>query len=220
MALSKIVISVFLTSLLSTVLGQDPKNGYLPPSKPASHTPPSGHDHTGSGYPSYAPTGAGSSHSGVGLSHLGGGGSGSGSGGTGSGSSSHHDFGSHASSSSDVGVAAVTSDDQSAVILKNINFIDVDGSYNFEYETSNGIRAQEQGHSKDLGNGETAEIADGGFSYTAPDGQIIKLQYVADETGFHPVGDHLPTPPPIPEAIQRALEYIKAHGGGEDQQYR
>lgn len=32
------------------------------------------------------------------------------------------------------------------------------------------------------------------------------MTYTADEHGFHPQGAHLPTPPPIPEAIQKSLE--------------
>lgn len=58
----------------------------------------------------------------------------------------------------------------------------------YSYETDNGITAQETG---DLKQGRTtaeaAEEVKGQYSYTAPDGQIISLSYVADETGFHPV---------------------------------
>lgn len=77
-----------------------------------------------------------------------------------------------------------------------------DGSYSYAYETGNGIAAQERGFLKGIGP-EGAQEADGSFSYTAPDGQRISLQYVADENGFRPVGSHLPTPPPIPDAILR-----------------
>ena len=89
------------------------------------------------------------------------------------------------------------------------------------YETGNDIQAQEEGFVKNFGNPEQeTQVAQGGYQYTAPDGTRIVLTYTADENGFVPQGAHIPTPPPIPEAIKRALEYIAAHpeenetGGG------
>lgn len=60
-----------------------------------------------------------------------------------------------------------------------------------------------------LESGKGAEFAKGSFSYTANDGQPIALEYEADENGYRPRGDHLPTPPPIPDYILRALDFIK-----------
>ncbi|CAK1604174.1 unnamed protein product [Parnassius mnemosyne] len=87
----------------------------------------------------------------------------------------------------------------------------VDGSYKWLYETGNEIKAEESGFVKNFGKGEgeEAQVAQGKFSYKSPDGPIISLQYVADENGFQPQGDHLPTPPPIPPAIQKALDFLK-----------
>lgn len=40
------------------------------------------------------------------------------------------------------------------------------------------------------------------------DGNDFSLSYTADENGYRPVGAHLPTPPPIPPAIARALAHL------------
>lgn len=80
-----------------------------------------------------------------------------------------------------------------------------DGTYRFSYETENGIKAQEQGEIKNKGSENEIASVSGSYSYTAPDGQVITITYIADENGFQPQGDHLPTPPPIPEAIAKAL---------------
>ncbi|XP_034250883.1 endocuticle structural glycoprotein SgAbd-8-like [Thrips palmi] len=92
--------------------------------------------------------------------------------------------------------------------------VNPDGSYKWSYETGNEIVAEEEGFLKNAGNPETeAQSAKGRYAYTAPDGTRIELTYTADENGFQPQGAHLPTPPPIPPAIQRALEWIAAHPG-------
>lgn len=74
-----------------------------------------------------------------------------------------------------------------------------------------------------------AETIQGSYSYTAPDGTPITVTYIADENGYRAEGAHLPTPPPIPEAIQRALAYIaqtqrtspqSQYQGQEQGQYR
>lgn len=85
------------------------------------------------------------------------------------------------------------------------------------YETANGISAQEQGQVKNAGNEEAEALeAQGSFKYTADDGTPVELSYVANENGFQPQGSHIPTPPPIPPAIQRALEWIAAHPEPEE----
>lgn len=79
----------------------------------------------------------------------------------------------------------------------------------YSYETGNGITAEEQGFLKNAGQPEQeAQVAQGQYQYTAPEGEVIQLSYVADENGFQPQGSHIPTPPPIPPAIQRALDYL------------
>ena len=85
---------------------------------------------------------------------------------------------------------------------------------NFSYETGNGIKAEEEGQLKNAGSENEVQSAVGSFSYTAPDGQKISLTYTADENGFVPQGDHLPTPPPIPEEILKSLQQNAAKEGG------
>uniref|UniRef100_A0A8D8RRD3 Endocuticle structural glycoprotein SgAbd-2 n=1 Tax=Cacopsylla melanoneura TaxID=428564 RepID=A0A8D8RRD3_9HEMI len=77
-------------------------------------------------------------------------------------------------------------------------------AYSFSFETGNGIQVQEQGQAKQVGN-EAPVAAQGASAYTSPEGVPITLQWYADETGFHASGAHLPTPPPIPEEIARAI---------------
>lgn len=72
--------------------------------------------------------------------------------------------------------------------------------YAYSFETSNGISAEEAGVAT---NGVKAQ---GAFSYTSDEGEKISVTYTADENGFQPQGEHLPTPPPIPEEILKSIE--------------
>lgn len=94
-------------------------------------------------------------------------------------------------------------------IVRQEQEVNFDGSYKYSYETGNGITAEEAGFLKNAGQeDQEAQVAQGQVSYTNPEGQVIQLTYIADENGFQPQGEHLPTPPPIPAAIQKALEYL------------
>ncbi|KAF7276947.1 hypothetical protein GWI33_009624 [Rhynchophorus ferrugineus] len=76
-----------------------------------------------------------------------------------------------------------------------------DGTYRYSYETGNNINAEEQGEARGAGT-----KAHGSFSYISPEGQHVSISYTADENGFVPQGSHIPTPPPIPEAILKSLQ--------------
>jgi Insect cuticle protein len=71
------------------------------------------------------------------------------------------------------------------------------------FETSNGIKVQEQGYNTQQGPENSEQIVSGSYSYIGDDGKTYKVTYKADANGFQPEGDHLPTPPPIPEEIQK-----------------
>ena len=78
------------------------------------------------------------------------------------------------------------------------------------FESADGPKVQQSGELKTLPEGE-GESIQGSYSYVAPDGNTYSINYVADENGFVPQGDHIPVAPPIPEAIARSLEYNAAH---------
>ena len=54
---------------------------------------------------------------------------------------------------------------------------------------------QEQAELKNVGTENEALVVRGTISWTAPDGVVYTLNYVADENGFRPEGEHLPKVP-------------------------
>ncbi|XP_053686112.1 pupal cuticle protein-like [Sabethes cyaneus] len=98
---------------------------------------------------------------------------------------------------------AVFAGAQDAKIVEHDQNVNPDGSYFYRYVLTDGTEAQEQG----VG----GQSATGGYKYTSPEGEVIEITYTADENGFNPQGDAIPQPPPIPDAILRALEYIRTH---------
>ncbi|KAJ8985126.1 hypothetical protein NQ317_012777 [Molorchus minor] len=93
------------------------------------------------------------------------------------------------------------------------------------YETENGISASADGVPKQVqlveagAQGPQVAVASkGAFGWTSPEGEPISIQYIADENGYQPQGNILPTPPPIPPAIQRALDFIQANPSLQNQE--
>lgn len=104
------------------------------------------------------------------------------------------------------GIVPVTTRDGQAVALKHVYDKNPDGSYvyrysgnralevlvemndkeiwNFSYETTNGIRADQQGFLKNPGTNLEAQVMQGSYSYTGPDGIVYTITYIADENGF------------------------------------
>ncbi|XP_063619219.1 flexible cuticle protein 12-like [Cydia splendana] len=94
-----------------------------------------------------------------------------------------------------VAAAPQRSPDADAQVLKyDAENIGVDG-YRFAYETSNGIKSEEQAQLNNAGTDNEAIAVRGSFSYTGPDGVVYTVTYIADENGFQPQGAHLPVAP-------------------------
>lgn len=81
------------------------------------------------------------------------------------------------------------------------------GNFNYAYKTSDGISESAQGNLKevlipkydDKGQRVGDEramglVQQGSYSYTGDDGRVYTVNWVADEEGFKPSGDHIPKP--------------------------
>ncbi|XP_055536444.1 cuticle protein CP14.6-like [Wyeomyia smithii] len=107
-----------------------------------------------------------------------------------------------------VALAVAQNPDAEAQILAQETVINPDGSYQYRYETSNRIAAQESG----VG----GQSAQGSYSYTGPDGVQYSVTYTADENGFQPQGAHLPVDVPAPGHVLKTLELIRANPPRDD----
>ncbi|KAK4880462.1 hypothetical protein RN001_008608 [Aquatica leii] len=102
---------------------------------------------------------------------------------------------------------------QQAKIVSQSSDTNADGGYKWSYETDHGVKAEETGSIKKASGpgAEDTVVAQGSYEYKDLEGKPVHLTYIADENGFQPAGAHLPTPPPVPEAILKALAWIAAH---------
>ncbi|XP_063230452.1 endocuticle structural glycoprotein SgAbd-1-like [Bacillus rossius redtenbacheri] len=96
-------------------------------------------------------------------------------------------------------------------IISQSNIVNEDGSFQNSYESADGTRVDSQGALKSLGPQEDGQVIQGSYSFVGTDGAVYQLTYTADENGFQPQANYLPTPPPIPEKILEALAYNAAH---------
>ncbi|KAK4319575.1 hypothetical protein Pmani_009515 [Petrolisthes manimaculis] len=79
------------------------------------------------------------------------------------------------------------------ILLNQRSPIDSHGGYSFRVKTGNGISHSESRTASRHGK----MITKGSYSFHHPDGTVHDLSYTADENGFHPSSDLLPTPFPL-----------------------
>uniref|UniRef100_A0A182F695 Uncharacterized protein n=1 Tax=Anopheles albimanus TaxID=7167 RepID=A0A182F695_ANOAL len=161
----------------------------------------SGSDGSGSASVFGAGAGAGGAGAGAGAGGFGAGGFGAGGLGGGRGGSGAGQRGKGSGSGSGSG--------DYEKIKEQVKQFNEDGYY-YKYANENNIEAAESGRIDNRNTDDETLRAKGYYEYVGDDGQKYRVDYVADENGFQPVGDHLPTPPPVPEEIARALEYISS----------
>lgn len=79
------------------------------------------------------------------------------------------------------------------------------------FEAGNGLKFNQHGSQKEVEPGKSGTVAEGTFSYTDAEGNPVEVSYVADENGYQPKGNIIPTAPPLPPSVARQLEYIREH---------
>merc|ERR1712055_6961 len=78
------------------------------------------------------------------------------------------------------------------------------GDYNFNFSNDDGSSRQESG---------APDGIRGSYSFVSPEGEQVNVEYVADETGFHATGSHVPQAPPMPPHVQRLLDHLAKVNG-------
>ncbi|XP_052742333.1 uncharacterized protein LOC112048063 [Bicyclus anynana] len=92
-------------------------------------------------------------------------------------------------------------------ILRLSNEMDLDGSFSYEALGADQTHYVQHSRMENMGSDKEEQVVEGSYSYIGDDGRTYTVHYVADSNGFRATGDHLPVPPPVPEIIQRAVQY-------------
>ena len=82
-----------------------------------------------------------------------------------------------------------------------------DGTYQYSYTTGNGIKADERGYLKNIG-ASKAQVVQGSYEYTSPEGLPISVHYTADEYGFKVSYKKIMNTKSSKEILNRPLEII------------
>lgn len=98
--------------------------------------------------------------------------------------------------------------DSNAQILRSESKVDIQGNYQHEFEADNGITVEEYGLA--------GVFVSGSSKWVDSNGTPIQLSYTAGVDGYRPQGAHLPTPPPTPDYVLKALAYIESHPNVND----
>lgn len=98
-------------------------------------------------------------------------------------------------------------------IVKSAATADEFGKYSYSFEGANGIRMNEEGEQKQIGDKpeEVGTVSRGSYSYEL-EGVTYTVDWVADENGFQASGAHLPVAPPMPDHVVKLLADLRAAG--------
>jgi len=102
---------------------------------------------------------------------------------------------------------------QPIAILREANTGPQDGNYAYSFQTENGISQAVEGRMK-MVEETPVYVMQGEYSYLGPDGNTWKVEWYADETGYHPTAPFLPVPvapihPEVAAAVEQQLQLAR-----------
>ncbi|XP_064084533.1 cuticle protein AMP2-like [Macrobrachium nipponense] len=101
-----------------------------------------------------------------------------------------------------VAVAAPQSDrDRNANIIKDERVDQGDGNFRYSFAADNGLETEVEGAPGSEGQSNMR----GYYLLPLDGGGFARVEFVANEVGFQPVSDVLPTPHPLPEHVHELL---------------
>jgi len=108
-------------------------------------------------------------------------------------------------------VRATAKPKQIAIIRNILNPPTIDPSFDYSFESENGIKQEAVGTMRRVDDSDVA-VMKGSYSYIGVDGQTYTVDWYADETGFHPSAPHLPRSvepihPEVAAAVRAQLEF-------------
>ncbi|KAK7077587.1 hypothetical protein SK128_025068 [Halocaridina rubra] len=110
-------------------------------------------------------------------------------------------------------------DEIPVAILRDDRTDDGAGNFNYAFAADNGLEMEVSGSPNSVG----AVVMRGFYLVPLADGGFSRIEFVADENGFQPIGEILPTPHPLPAHAQeqiRFAEQLRAEGVSFDDQGR
>ncbi|XP_044750884.1 larval cuticle protein 1-like [Coccinella septempunctata] len=85
-----------------------------------------------------------------------------------------------------------------------------DGNFHFGFVSGDGTKVQEDGVLNVYDEKNSEEVVHGSYEYTSPEGRSIKVQYLADGSGFHAFSDDIPKSAGVDSQAQYG-NYVNEH---------
>lgn len=98
-----------------------------------------------------------------------------------------------------VGIALAAPAREQVPLIQDNFTRDDHGQYSYNFLTGDGVARTEQGslvpNADRTGN---VLVQKGGYRYYLPTGELVEVNYIADENGFRATGTHIPVAPAVP----------------------